>query len=356
MVGLPWAVCRDGQELAIATSRLVEPGETSPDFVLPRGTDGGLVRFVSQVGARPAVVVLGGDDPDAAVRLGAALSDREVDTHVVVRSADHVGARTWLDEGGHVHDAFGVDAATGPVVVVLDRDVRVLAVGPAGDTDRAVTTVAGVVAASAAATPRGHAPVLVLPEAIRPAMAERVVRAWSEADPVPTGVETTADGRRVEALDQLRKRRRDHVVTEPGLLRDLTQHVGRRIVPQVAKAFAFTATGFEGFKVGAYDAEQDGEVAGFFDAHRDNLSPATEHRRFALSLVLEDDYEGGEVVFPEYGGDGYRLAAREALVFSGSLLHAVRPVTAGRRLVLLSFLFGAQRPATTDPHAGHDHD
>ncbi len=333
----------------------MEPGETAPDFVLPRGPDGRLVRFVSRVGGRPAVVVLAGGDPGTATVVGARLvaDVPAADVHVVVQDPAHVGPDTWLDQTGQAQAAWGVDASTGPIVVVLDPGVRVIAVGPAMDVDGAVTTVAEVVGRTIDHAPRGHAPVLVLPEAIRPDMADRVRRAWADADPVATGVETTADGRRTEALDDLRKRRRDHVVTDPALLRDLTRHVGRRVVPQVAKAFAFTTTGFEGFKVGAYDVDD----AGFFDAHRDNLSPATEHRRFALSLVLDDDYEGGEVVFPEYGGDAYRLAAREALVFSGSLLHAVRPVTAGRRLVLLSFLFGRQRPATgsSAPHDGHDH-
>ena len=88
--------------------------------------------------------------------------------------------------------------------------------------------------------------------------------------------------------------------------------------------------------------EEDGfeeSDRGFFTAHRDNLSPATAHRRFGLTLNLNDDYDGGELRFPEYGPDRYRPDAGEALVFSGSHLHEVLPVTRGRRFVLLSFLF-----------------
>lgn len=333
---------------AIAAAGLVEPGEAAPDFVLPRGPDGALVRFVSRVGGRPAVVVMaGGDDPTARA-LAARLAEptdggHDLDVHLVVgRRADDDDDETWLDETGQAQAAWGVNAATGPAVVVLDRCVRVVGVGPAGDVDRATSTVHGLVGRlTDPDRPSRPAPVLVVPDAIRVEMADRVRQAWQAADPVATGVETTADGRRIEALDGLRKRRRDHVVTEPALLRELTRHVGRRVIPQVAKAFAFQAVGFEGFKVGAYDEEDEG----FFHAHRDNLSPATAHRRFALSLVLDDDHDGGELVFPEYGDATYRLAAREAMVFSGSLLHAVTPVTRGRRLVLLSFLFGGDRPA-----------
>jgi hypothetical protein len=77
---------------------------------------------------------------------------------------------------------------------------------------------------------------------------------------------------------------------------------------------------------------------------RDNLSPATAHRRFALTLNLNDGYQGGQLRFPEYGPELYRPAPGAALLFSCSHLHEVLEVTAGRRFVLLSFLFGDEAP------------
>jgi hypothetical protein len=81
-------------------------------------------------------------------------------------------------------------------------------------------------------------------------------------------------------------------------------------------------------------------------AHRDNLSPATPHRRFALSLNLHAGYEGGDLRFPEDGPHLYRPAAGGALVFACSHLHEVTEVRQGRRFGLLSFLFseGESRP------------
>ncbi len=113
------------------------------------------------------------------------------------------------------------------------------------------------------------------------------------------------DGARAEATDVRHKRRRDHTITDRPLLRRLTQHVGARVFPELRKAFAFEAAGFEGFKIGCYTAEDQG----FFTAHRDNLSAGTAHRRFGLSLNLNEDYDGGELRFPEYGGARYRPAA-----------------------------------------------
>ena len=106
-------------------------------------------------------------------------------------------------------------------------------------------------------------------------------------------------------------------------------------MPELQKAFYFQATRFEGFKIACYEAA----TGGFFRPHRDNLSSATAHRRFAMTVHLNDDYEGGFLRFPEYGAHRYRLTAGGALVFSCAHLHEVTDVTKGRRFVLLSFLF-----------------
>jgi hypothetical protein len=60
-----------------------------------------------------------------------------------------------------------------------------------------------------------------------------------------------------------------------------------------------------------------------------------------VSLVAfpNDDYEGGELGFPEYGPQRYRAPAGSAIVFSCSLLHDVSAVTRGRRYVFLPFLY-----------------
>ena len=111
---------------------------------------------------------------------------------------------------------------------------------------------------------------------------------------------------------------------------------------RLCKSSAGIAARFEGFTIACYDAA----TGGVFRAHRDNLSPATAHRRFALSLNLNAGYEGGYLRFPEYGPHLYRPAAGGALVFACSHLHEVTEVRQGRRFVLLSFLFseGERRP------------
>jgi predicted 2-oxoglutarate/Fe(II)-dependent dioxygenase YbiX len=174
--------------------------------------------------------------------------------------------------------------------------------------------------------------VLLLPRVLDAAYCERLIRVWEQEGAVDTGVARASN----DVLDASYKRRRDHTVGDPHLLRELSSVVGRRVLPEVHKAFAFRATRFEGFKIACYDAA----TGGFFRPHRDNLTPATRHRVFALTLNLNDGYEGGQLRFPEYGNQLYRPDPGAALVFSCAHLHEVLDVTAGRRFVLLSFLFG----------------
>ena len=59
---------------------------------------------------------------------------------------------------------------------------------------------------------------------------------------------------------------------------------------------------------------------------------------FAIFLN-PDEYEGGDVRFPEFGSKTYRATTGGAVVFSCSLLHEVLPMIRGRRFAFLPFLY-----------------
>ena len=103
----------------------------------------------------------------------------------------------------------------------------------------------------------------------------------------------------------------------------------------IKKAFAVDITRHEDLHIARYVGERGGNKMG----HRDNTSPATSYRRFALSMPLNDDYEGGEIVFREYSPRGYRPDPGTAIIFSSSLLHEVLETTKGVRYNLISHLY-----------------
>ena len=336
---------------------LLARGLRAPDFVLPR-TDQTPTRFYAIAGGRPAVICLfdAGESGqvEAVTALATALGQvdgLDVSLHRVARpgaSPDlqhelHNGASigdpdVLSDVDGKVHAAYR--AGPGVTGYVLDPNLRVLD----GWTDASPGDAAEAVRAAIAGLPRqepseitAQAPVLLIPDALDAGMCAELMDVWEQQGSVETGVESSAGGRRADTIAVGYKRRRDHTVTDQALSQRTASEVGRRIMPEIAKAFAFRASRFEGFKIGCYDAT----TGGFFRAHRDNLSPSTAHRRFALTLNLNHGYSGGHLRFPEYGPQRYRPAAGAALIFSCSLLHEVLDVTDGRRFVLLSFLSGS---------------
>jgi predicted 2-oxoglutarate/Fe(II)-dependent dioxygenase YbiX len=316
-----------------------------PDFVLP-DRNGGLFRFYGSAGGSTRLLALVPDLDHGPWNIHfKELMSRAVAAGVPVTvivgrvpQVDLGEADVYIDQGDKLRSRWQVD--DGPRLFLLNENLRVLhafdAESPAlwlGAFDEYLDD--GGQGSAQALIP---APVLLIPNALDHTYCDHLVSIWETQGNRETGIELSADGRRVEKTQSLFKRRRDHTVDNAELMGDITRRVTRRLASEVNKAFAFRSTHYEGFKIVRYD----GETGGFFARHRDNLSPSTAHRRFALSLNLNDDYDGGELCFPEYGGGKYRPEKGGAIIFSGSLLHEALPVTRGHRFVLISFLYRAE--------------
>jgi predicted 2-oxoglutarate/Fe(II)-dependent dioxygenase YbiX len=317
-------------------------GERAPDMVLA-SRDGTPTRYYAHAGGRPALLVFA--DEACVARLDAlaegltAIGGAALTVHVVgppALAGHDLPFPLLQDADGRAVVAYRTGGA--PTAFLLDPNLRVRATLPLADGARVAADVAELVAELVWDDRRPReisiqAPLLVVPDVLGPEQCAELIAVWEQEGHSETGVESSTGGGRTEQLSAQLKRRRDHVVRDPQR---------SRVLPELSKAFAYRASRFEGFKIACYQASD----RGFFRAHRDNLSPATAHRRFALTLNLNDGYQGGQLRFPEYGPELYRPAAGAALLFSCSHLHEVLDVTAGRRFVLLSFLFGeeARRP------------
>ncbi len=181
-----------------------------------------------------------------------------------------------------------------------------------------------------------QAPILIVPEVFDRAFCGELMALYEANGGVPSGF-MRDEGGLTRAIDNPRmKRRQDCWIHDDRLRGRIQRHLFARVVPEIRKAFSFDASRIERFVIGCYD-ERD---KGFFSMHRDNTQLGTAHRRFAVSINLNaEDYEGGEIWFPEYGPLTYKASSGSAVIFSCSLLHEVKPVTRGRRYAFLPFLY-----------------
>ena len=324
-------------------------GERAPDFVLPL-KNGKLTRFYALAGGRPTILLFHDTDECAGLlRFNAALNEKSVgpvslfaverDIPITDPHEREIPFPVFSDTEGAVHEAYRLGPERQTTLFLLSPNLRVLA---SFYLEGATATAQNVISILDTALPKvdplelvSHAPVLTIPNVLEAKVCEYLVTVWEHEGNIETGVEQSHAEKRANTINHDSKRRRDHTVTDEKLARQLVRSIGVRVIPEIQKAFAFPATRFEGFKIACYDAA----VRGFFAAHRDNLSPKTDHRRFAMSLNLNDEYTGGHLRFPEYGTHLYRPETGGALIFSSSHLHEVTAVTEGRRFVLLSFLY-----------------
>ncbi len=179
-----------------------------------------------------------------------------------------------------------------------------------------------------------QAPILYLPQVFEPELCRQLILLYKQQGGTETGFLQQIGARTVEVHEHRHKRRSDYLLGSAAAIAEVQARITRRVVPELEKAYQFRATRIERYLIGCYRAEHGGHFA----AHRDNTTGLTAHRRFALSINLNDDYEGGEIGFPEYGPRCYKPPIGGAVVFSCSLLHSVAPLTRGNRYAFLPFL------------------
>ena len=179
------------------------------------------------------------------------------------------------------------------------------------------------------------APVLILPNVLEPQLCQRLIALYEADGGSETGVMRMKEGKTVGVIDGSFKRRRDYTITDAALIGTLQQRVKQRVAPEIEKLFFMPITRMERYIIGCYTAEDGGH----FRPHRDNKTPLTAHRRYAISVNLNGDFDGGEVSFPEYNRRGHKAPPGWAVIFPCAILHAVSQVTRGRRYAFLPFVY-----------------
>jgi predicted 2-oxoglutarate/Fe(II)-dependent dioxygenase YbiX len=338
----------------------LRPGDRVPDFALP-GLDGKHRKFIWSFNGEPVALVAVDDlanlDVDQFSSLVDACKNGAVVPVVVAGNAVANASTPWAKLGGTLEAPLllcdpdrkflaallaqgGMGLAPAGAlrmrVIVLDPNQRIAATFDSRALLAAAEALDGL--ARSVRSDGGRelllktpmAPVLVLPRVFEPDFCTQLVRLWGKGDHKDSGVSSRYGNINMDHL----KRTEDYTIVEPMMLKAVADRLAYRIGPELTKVFAFDRQfTFDSHVVLSYSA--DGKH--FFGAHRDNGAPTTADRAFAVSLNLNDDFEGGELVFPEYAAVRVSPPAGGAAVFSCSLLHQVLPVTRGRRFVLTTF-------------------
>lgn len=327
---------------------ILSPGEPAPWFTAPTPSNPEYV-FDTVAGRFVLLVFLPAADSELAAaalkRLAAnqaMFDDLRLSAFVVVRDPamatnlrDMPGLRWFLDFDGRVsrlYDALGEDGSERPFWMLLDPALRVIEHAQLAQPQALFDLMTQLPQPGAHAGTPLHAPVLIAPRIFEPELCSRLIALHQETGGEFSGVMRDAGDRTVVVMDELKKRR-DVLVENADLQAMLRERLERRLFPLIERSLGFTTTHIERYVVSCYDAA-DGAV---FHPHRDHTTMGTAHRKFACSINLNADFEGGDLRFPEFGPATYRPPLGGAVVFSCALLHEATKVTAGRRHAFLPF-------------------
>jgi predicted 2-oxoglutarate/Fe(II)-dependent dioxygenase YbiX/peroxiredoxin len=258
------------------------------------------------------------------------------------------------DYDGAVSRAFG--AADAPRTIVLDPMLRAVAnvpwTEPGGHGRTVCSMLRSLPAVDDSAGVPLCAPVLIVPRIFDFALCEVLVQFYEKLGGKDSGFLFDADGKTTRVVDYRLKRRNDLDVAHPQLREAIRSQIVRRLIPAIAQYFQFDATRMDRSIVACYDSA----VGGHFHRHRDNVNIGAQHRRFAVTINLNSDYDGCDLVFPEFGSRRYRAPHGGAIVFSCGALHQVTPITRGRRYAFLAFLYGEADAALREANNARLHE
>jgi peroxiredoxin/predicted 2-oxoglutarate/Fe(II)-dependent dioxygenase YbiX len=339
-----------------ADSHRIALGDPVPWFSLPVAT-GGSFDLHATAGRWVVLSFLGSlSDPRATAEATelARLSAQFSEDHLVIgcvftgQAADAASLAAissptlsyLADHDGAVSRQFG--AGQMPRTIVLDPMLRAVADIawdiPQGHANMVRNVLQGLPAVDDSAGVPMFAPALMVPRVFSFGICDFLTQFHETQGAVDSGFQFDVDGKTVTLSDWRLKRRSDVAVGVPEVRELIRDHIVRRLVAPIERYFQFKVTRMDRYVVACYDSA----VAAHFHRHRDNINAGAQHRRFALSINLNKDFEGGDLVFPEFGRKTYRPSEGGALVFSCGALHQVTPVTKGKRYAFLAFMYGEE--------------
>ncbi len=280
--------------------------------------------------------------------------DTTVDNLIEIRKKLGTQHALWSDPDRKLAQAFGLckagDKTIPPTGYVLNRNLKVVhrsIIPAAGQLVNELFDVCQAEITNDQANNKDAKmisrlpPALIIPNALTPELCKKCIEAFRNGRQFD-GTVGAADK---SAYRPNAKVRTDFIVGG-ALLDEIDEKLSHSVFPELKKIFGLTVTYREMYKVGLYK----GEKGGFFKQHRDNFDIPLGYRRIAMTINLNDEFEGGGLRFPEYDDNSYRPAAGSAIAFSCATIHEARPVTSGERYILVCFFHGDEEEAFRRSH------
>ena len=247
------------------------------------------------------------------------------------------------DYEGSLSALYGARGA--PRTIVVDPMLRAVAdIGwdhDAGHAALVANLLRGLPAIDESAGVPMSAPALMIPRILDFPLCDLLIALYDKIGGEESGFLLDRGGKTQTIVDHRLKRRQDMTIAVPELRRTIKERVVTRLLPAIARYFQFEATRMDRYLVSCYDSAWGGH----FFRHRDNVNAGAQHRRFAVTINLSGDYDGCDLIFPEFGRRTYRAPIGGAIVFSCGALHEVTPITRGRRYAFIPFLYGEEDAA-----------
>lgn len=262
------------------------------------------------------------------------------------------GVRFFRDYDRSVSRLYGAsrtrDDVYRPYALLLDRTLRVVDMKPLREAHLLLDSLAARIGPEADPPVIDHPPILVAPRIFEPDLCTRLIAHYHASEAKASGFMREVDGRTSRVHDADFKRRDDVIIDDEALRTETMTRIHDRLAPLIERAFGWRATRMERYIVARYGADDGGH----FNRHRDNTTRGTAHRKFAVTINLNaEDYDGGDLRFPEFGERTWRAPTGGAVVFSCSLLHEATHVTRGERFAFLPFLYDDAGAALRDRNA-----
>jgi predicted 2-oxoglutarate/Fe(II)-dependent dioxygenase YbiX/peroxiredoxin len=342
-------------ETASAENRIVL-GDRVPRFSAPLVTGGSFDLHVS-AGRWVVLSFLGSpSDPRANLELASLLREADLfsEDHLVVgcvftEPPDDIAKISGIggsalfflaDYDGAISRVFGALAM--PRTIVLDPMLRAVADiawdFAQGHPEAVRNVLRNLPTVDNSAGVPMSAPALIVPRVFGFELCDFLVRFYEQQGGEDSGFQFDVAGKTTTLSDWRLKRRSDLIVAAPEVRELIRRQIVHRLLPEIEQFFQFKATRMDRYIVARYDSE----VGGHFHRHRDNVNAGAQHRRFAVSINLNGNFEGCDLMFPEFGRKVYRPPDGGALVFSCGALHQVTPITRGKRYAFLAFLYGEE--------------